>query len=184
MERRQLVRVTAGRGRRNEINKQPFLRAKRQQPIAGLVRRGDVSFQPLGQQDRNVNVKLLVTLQLAAQRLGMNGRVTSLGEERRSRRNATVSLAHRVVERVAPLGVCVVSGHRADSFKISTFRYFCAVYKVRHMENNNESKPVTRARLFARIEATRLSQPPQQAPDKAPQAEPVEESDVKGEEEK
>jgi len=35
----------------------------------------------------------------------------------------------------------------------------CAAYKVRHMENNNESKPVTRAHLFARIDATLLSQP-------------------------
>ncbi|WAI83220.1 MULTISPECIES: hypothetical protein [Achromobacter] len=52
------------------------------------------------------------------------------------------------------------------------------------MENNNESKPVTGARLFARIDATRLSQPPQEAPDKAPHAEPVEEGDVKGDEQK
>ena len=39
----------------------------------------------------------------------------------------------------------------------------CAAYKVRHMENNNESKPVTRAHLFARIDATLLSQPSEQA---------------------
>lgn len=31
-----------------------------------------------------------------------------------------------------------------------------------HMENNNESKPVTRAHLFARIDATLLSQPSEQ----------------------
>jgi hypothetical protein len=31
------------------------------------------------------------------------------------------------------------------------------------MENNNESKPVTRAHLFARIDATLLSQPSEQA---------------------
>ncbi|WP_315136399.1 hypothetical protein [Achromobacter marplatensis] len=30
------------------------------------------------------------------------------------------------------------------------------------MENNNESKPVTRAHLFARIDATLLSQPSEQ----------------------
>lgn len=52
------------------------------------------------------------------------------------------------------------------------------------MENNNESKPVTRAHLFARIDATRLSQPPQKASDKAPTAEPVEEGVLKGEEDK
>ncbi|WP_185975352.1 hypothetical protein [Achromobacter sp. LC458] len=52
------------------------------------------------------------------------------------------------------------------------------------MENNNESKPVTRARLFARIDATRLSQPPRQPSDKTPPAEPVEEGVLKGEEEK
>lgn len=31
------------------------------------------------------------------------------------------------------------------------------------MENNNESKPVTRAHLFARIDATLLSHPSEQA---------------------
>jgi len=31
------------------------------------------------------------------------------------------------------------------------------------MENNNESKPVTRAHLFARIDAPLLSQPSEQA---------------------
>jgi len=52
------------------------------------------------------------------------------------------------------------------------------------MENNNESKPVIRARLFARIDATRLGQQPQQASDKAPEAEPAEEGALKGEEQK
>jgi len=32
-----------------------------------------------------------------------------------------------------------------------------------HMENNNESKPVTRAHLFARIDATLFSQPSEQS---------------------
>ncbi|WP_286936157.1 hypothetical protein [Achromobacter sp. UBA4530] len=43
---------------------------------------------------------------------------------------------------------------------LSAFHHLRAVYKVRHMENNNESKPVTRAHLFARIDATLLPQPP------------------------
>jgi hypothetical protein len=37
-----------------------------------------------------------------------------------------------------------------------------------HMENNNESQPVTRAHLFARIDATLLSQPPQMGREGAP----------------
>ncbi|QYJ23409.1 hypothetical protein KYT87_09400 [Achromobacter sp. ES-001] len=52
------------------------------------------------------------------------------------------------------------------------------------MDNNNESKPVTRAHLFARIDATRLSQAPIQRPDKESVAEPVEEGALKGEEDK
>jgi len=41
------------------------------------------------------------------------------------------------------------------------------------MENNNESKPVTRAHLFARIDATLLSQP---SPPRA-ENEPLKEQD-------
>ncbi|MFM9867068.1 hypothetical protein [Achromobacter xylosoxidans] len=36
------------------------------------------------------------------------------------------------------------------------------------MKNNNESKPVTRAHLFARIDATLLSQPSRPSAEKVP----------------
>lgn len=46
-----------------------------------------------------------------------------------------------------------------EIWDLSAFHRLRAAYKVRHMENNNEPKPVTRAHLFARIDATLLSQP-------------------------
>lgn len=59
-----------------------------------------------------------------------------------------------------------------------------AAYKVRHMENNNESKPVTRAHLFARIDATLLSQatPPRddnESPKVENSEQPKEDADAK-----
>lgn len=47
-----------------------------------------------------------------------------------------------------------------------------------HMENNNESKPVTRAHLFARIDATLLSQLSETDGELAPQNEQAKETNA------